>query len=69
MKVLLVAMACCGLCGTASAVSEAEIYEKGAPQEAREALQQKKPLPWKKDGFVVSSAEVAKAIHRAVAGA
>jgi len=62
-------MVCFALHGTASAVSEGEIYEQGAAQEVREALQQKEPLPWKKDGRVVPTAEVAKAIHRAVAGA
>jgi NTF2 fold immunity protein len=69
MKALLVFVVCIGFFAITRAESEKEIYEKDAAQEVRDALQQKEPLPWKKDGLVVPTPEVAKAIHRAVAGA
>ncbi len=68
MRALAVGL-CFSLCLTASATTEDEIYARGAAEQVQEALRQKGPLPWKKDGLAVPTAEVAKAIHSAVAGA
>ncbi len=51
------------------AVSEDEIYARGAAEHVRQALEQKVPIPWKEDALAVPTAEVAQAIHSAVAGA
>jgi len=69
MRALLVCFASFALCFAALAVSEDEIYAQSAAQHVQEALREKEPLPWKKGALVVPAAEVAKAIHRAVAGA
>ena len=54
----------------ASTVEEkGEGDQKWASEHVQAALEQKAPLPWKKNTLVVPSAEVATAIHSAVAGA
>jgi len=69
MRPLLLSFALLGVCGTASAKTEDDMYAKAAAEHVREALAQKDPLLWKKGALVVPNADVAKAIHRAVAGA
>src|SRR4029077_16620316 len=53
----------------ASASSEDDLYAQAAAEHVREAVAQKQPMPWKKGALVVPNAEVAKSIHRVVAGA
>jgi hypothetical protein len=69
MRALLVSFAWISLCAIALAASDDDIYVQSAAEHVREALRQKEPLPWKKGALVVPTAEVAKAIHSAVAGA
>jgi hypothetical protein len=69
MKSPLLSLLFIGVCGIASASSEDDMYVQAAAEHVREAVAQKQPLPWKKGALVVPNGEVAKAIHRAVAGA
>jgi len=69
MRALLVGLAFLGLCAGALAASDDDIFAQSAAEHVREALRQKEPIPWKEGASVVPNAEVAKAIHAAVAGA
>jgi NTF2 fold immunity protein len=51
-----------------SQTTEESIYLDAAANHVKEALRQGKPLSWKTDALVVPNANVAEAIHSAVAG-
>jgi hypothetical protein len=69
MRALPIGLAFLGLCAGALAVSDEDVYAQSAAKHVREALRQEQPMPWKKGASVVPNAEVATAIHAAVAGA
>jgi NTF2 fold immunity protein len=51
-----------------NAITTESIYADAAANHVKEALRQGKPLSWKTDALVVPNANVAEAIHSAVAG-
>jgi NTF2 fold immunity protein len=51
-----------------NAITTESIYADAAANHVKEALRQGKPLSWKTDARVVPNANVAEAIHSAVAG-